>query len=116
MFALSKRHLAALIVGLAFVSGDLQAFSSSEEKEISIIPEPLSLKREAGTFVIERGTAIILGSNNVELRRVGEQLASKLRTATGYPLEIEMSAGTSRRANAILLALDDRSHDLGATR
>jgi hexosaminidase len=113
MFALSKRHLAALIVGLAFVSGDLQAFSSSEEKEISIIPEPLSLKREAGTFVIERGTAIILGSNNVELRRVGEQLASKLRTATGYPLEIEMSAGTSRRANAILLTLDDRSHDLG---
>jgi hexosaminidase len=113
MIVLEKTHVLALIVGFTFVSCTLQAFSSGERKEISIIPEPLSLKREAGTFVIDRETAIILGSDDKELRKVGEQLAGKLRRVTGYPWEIEVSAEVRPRANAIVLALDGREKDLG---
>jgi hexosaminidase len=113
MTAFMKMHFAVLIIGPALFSAVLQAFASREGKEISIIPEPLSLKREAGTFVIERGTTIILGSENKELQKVGEQLAARLRLVTGYSLELTISAAGKQRTNAILLALDDRDRDLG---
>jgi len=113
MIVFSKMRFAALIVGFIFFSGEPSALGRGERKEISIIPEPLSLKREDGAFVIERGTRIIVGSDNKELKGIGEQLAERLRLVTGYPLEPSVSPGAKQRAKAILLALDDRDRDLG---
>ena len=114
MFALSKTCLAVLVVGLALVPGELRAFPNNGGKEIAIIPEPLSLKREPGVFVIQKETAIILGSENADLRRIGEQLASRLRTVTGYALKLKANAGGSQRGNAILLTLDGSAPGLGS--
>ena len=112
MILLKKTPL-ALIVGLALSSGVLRGSTEDERKEISIIPEPLSLRLEVGSFVIERGTRIIVGSDKKELRRVAEQLAARLRLVTGFPLELSVSPSGTQTVNTIFLSLDGPDSELG---
>jgi len=72
------------------VIGANHPVAENTTKSISIIPQPQSLKRDDGSFVIGKTTKIILAQDDRELSSVGEQLAARLRTVTGYPLEIKI--------------------------
>jgi len=61
----------------------------SQNKRISIIPQPEVLREGTGSFIIDAATAIVLGTNDPELRKVAEMLNAELKKAAGISLNIE---------------------------
>jgi hexosaminidase len=71
-----------------------------------LVPAPTSLALAAGApFVITATTAIAVEGDGA-VARVGEALAAKLRTPTGYPIPLTPESGAP--AGSIHLVLDDR--------
>ncbi len=102
-----------LALSCTLLLGAKHPAADNRTKGISIIPQPLSLKRDDGSFVIGETTKIILSQNDKELSSVGEQLAARLRTVTGYSLELKAASGAKDQQDVIVLALDERETDLG---
>ncbi|HYC86314.1 MAG TPA: glycoside hydrolase family 20 zincin-like fold domain-containing protein, partial [Chryseosolibacter sp.] len=71
-------------------------------QELSIIPEPVQMKRNAGTFIIDR-TTVISVSKQPEVARVARYFNEKIKKASGFDLKI--SEGGSGN---ILLALNEK--------
>ncbi len=99
---------AKISVGLVVLSLAVRAESRIG---ISVIPEPNKTDVKSGEFSLTQNTKIILQDDNANLQVVAEQLAAKLRAATGYPFEILRRPETS--GNTIVLTLDGRDEDLG---
>jgi hexosaminidase len=85
---------------------DKQVATPVGHAEISIIPQPASIKLTTGEFVFDAKTRIVAQRGT---RAPAERLRESLYPATGYPLEIS----TSGPANAITLSLDTRLKRLG---
>jgi hexosaminidase len=80
-------------------------------QEISIIPQPVRLVREPGVFVVTGRTTIVNASNRVDARSTVEQLAARLRAATGYPLRVVHTRRIPTRD--FILFRDIKEKDLG---
>ena len=78
----------------------------------SVIPKPAKMEAGSGSFTVGPKTGIVLDSPSAEIRGVGEFLADRLRTATGYPLTISEAAGKVP-AGTILLRTADSLSALG---
>jgi hexosaminidase len=86
----------------------------------ALVPLPLTVATQAGTFRLTPGTAIITDSPG---RETGELLHAKLRTATGYPIKVqrETSARSTRKGDILLTtreaktALGPEGYDLSVT-
>lgn len=77
------------------------------QEPIVIVPQPESLKRMEGKFVVDRSTVIVSGAGS---EAKAKQLAEFLRPATGFELPIRERA----EANAFDVALDAKLTQLGS--
>jgi len=59
----------------------------------TIIPKPLRMEVGSGAFHVGQETKIIIDSESLEAREVGEYLAVILRRSTGYPFETGLATG-----------------------
>lgn len=107
------RTLVALALCPAILFGIPQSAPQKAPKTISIIPQPLSVKKDNGTFSIGPNTTIVVASEDKALVSVGEQFAARLRQATAYAIDLRVAVGVKERAGAIVLALDPADADLG---
>ena len=82
--------LAALAV-FSFSSCDSP--NSIKLDEAGIIPIPTSITSTSGVFELEPGASIQLVGSGVDLARVGEFLADKLRPATGFEIPVSTASG-----------------------
>jgi hexosaminidase len=67
----------------------IAATAFSQNKRISIIPQPAVLREGTGTFTIDANTAIVAGSNDPEVMKVAAMLNVELKKAAGFSLNIE---------------------------
>jgi len=65
------------------------ATAFSQNKRISIIPQPAVMREGTGTFTIDANTAIVVGSNDREAMKVAAMLNVELKKAAGFSLNIE---------------------------
>ncbi|HCA79114.1 MAG TPA: beta-N-acetylhexosaminidase [Bacteroidetes bacterium] len=91
------------VIGLCLaVSPDSTLLSMQKnEPAIAVIPKPLSMKKESGTFNVSRTTVVAVDEGVPELRRLADDLSLRLRTATGFPVPVVSKSGS----NAIRLAI-----------
>jgi hexosaminidase len=67
----------------------IAATAFSQNKRISIIPQPAVMREGTGTFTIDANTAIVVGSNDPEVMKVAAMLNVELKKAAGFSLNIE---------------------------
>ncbi|MCX6144028.1 MAG: family 20 glycosylhydrolase [Ignavibacteriales bacterium] len=79
------------------------------EPEISIIPKPLSLKRDDGSFLVTKTTMVLYGGLT-DVQRIAEVLASRLRQSTGYPIVVAPLASESKLEDAIIISLSGKDN------
>ena len=72
---------------------------------LGLIPQPVSVETQPGTFRLHSSTAIVVPHGAPELRQAAGYLANVLAAPTGWPLKISASARGSARRDAIMLAL-----------
>jgi hexosaminidase len=75
-----------LIMAVFFANA---ATAFSQNKRISIIPQPAVMREGTGTFTIDANTAIVVGSNDREAMKVAAMLNVELKKAAGFSLNIE---------------------------
>jgi hexosaminidase len=78
-----------------------------------VIPRPLALAPERGTFALEPSARIVVRSGGEEAARVARLLAGTLRLATGYRLPVSTADGAGP-VGAIVLGLVPGDRALGA--
>ena len=78
--------------------------------ELSIIPQPVSVKTTPGSFVLSGKTKILADPGNREFREIAEMLATELNDKTGYRLAA--GSGTSG-VNAVLFTTQNAPESLG---
>src|SRR5215213_9186640 len=54
----------------------------------TLIPKPVAVTAAGGTFTITAATQIAVAPTTDAVRAIGDQLAERLRPATGYPLPV----------------------------
>lgn len=57
----------------------------------SIIPAPLTVIATGGYFSLKNNTEIFLKGESEELKQIGQYLAGRLRTATGFDIEVKQA-------------------------
>jgi hexosaminidase len=94
----------ALLTALALVAQD---------SGLSVIPQPVSLTRNPGAFVLTAATVI---ATDAAMRDVGYALADYVAPATGYRLPIRASGGSiTIRRDSTLARLGDEGYRLVVT-
>jgi len=76
-------------------------FLTGNAQQLSIIPEPVSVQPQAGSFVLKNNFSIGLSPSDKDTKKVGDYLVKKISTATGYTAVI----GKIEKATAIRLRL-----------
>ncbi len=100
----TRTHLVAFV--LAVVMGP--ALATAAPPQIAIIPKPLTLAVQQGSFTLTPDTIIQADRASVDL---GRRLAAYLEPATGFQWRVQTTpGGTSKR---IALAIDPRLERLG---
>jgi hexosaminidase len=96
-----------MLVLIATVAEGSSKITTDKNPSLSIIPKPLSVKLEEGSFLVTKTTSIYY-SGTSDVQRVALQLASRLRRATGYPLTPAPLASGSKREDAIVVSLSGK--------
>lgn len=71
--------------------------------DIAIIPQPVSLEKKSGRFVLSGQTKIAADVKNADVQRVVRLFTDKVKTATGYKLG---AAAAAAKANVIGFSLN----------
>jgi len=103
------KNLHPLILLLGFAGG----FPTATAAPMAIIPAPLNLETSTGAFRLSLRTIL-----NCDPRFASEArlLAERLRPVTGFPLPIELSAGSAADPGSVkerIVLLFDTAHGLG---
>ena len=86
------------------VSGVLSGRAVGADKSLALLPQPLRVERKAGTFALNRDTAIRIDKGFAEAASVGKQLAERIRRSTGLHLVVTPWDGEIATQNAIVLS------------
>jgi hexosaminidase len=100
--------LAVLFIGSSAVA--IQA--DKPDYQLSIIPQPLSLRQTAGNFVVGKKTIIYVDDNNTSLLKIGEMLSAQLKQLTGYDIKVNKLSGTLG-SDVIILTQKGATDSLG---
>ena len=81
--------------------------------QLSIIPQPVSVKETTGNFIIGKKTKIYIDSSNNSLKKIGEMLSAQLKLETGFDISVNEKFGNSMK-DAIILTQNDAADTLGS--
>ena len=101
--------LVAVISLFIFLAG---AASDAKAAGISVIPKPMEMEIEEGSFMLKHKTAIYYQSGSAEIWDVANYLSECLRPATGLSLVVIEQAGTPP-ADSFLLTTKNADPSLG---
>ncbi|WP_347159876.1 glycoside hydrolase family 20 protein [Pontibacter chitinilyticus] len=107
---------------LLLLAGILVAFTAlapaygqanTAQPTIALIPKPLSLQPQTGTFRLNAETKIYVDPKNEELQKIGQQLAEVIKNATGLQLQVSSKKVKNKYKNIILLTQKEAVDSLG---
>ncbi|MHC2992321.1 beta-N-acetylhexosaminidase [Pontibacter sp. HJ8] len=87
---------------------------TAQQQTISIIPQPVKLVQQSGSFAIGKETRIFVDPKNVELRNIGEYLAKHIQKMTGVQPAVIQKAPDKNSSQHIYLTLSTPVDTLGA--
>ncbi|PKV62931.1 glycoside hydrolase family 20 protein [Pontibacter ramchanderi] len=102
--------LAGLTGPLAFAQGQQK---SAPQQTVSIIPQPVKLTQQSGSFALGKETKIIVDPKNDELRKIGEYLAKHLQETAGLQPTVLQKAPDKNSGKHIYLTLNTPIDTLG---
>ncbi|MEI7633630.1 MAG: beta-N-acetylhexosaminidase [bacterium] len=100
------------ILGAAGAPGDRPLSTTTELRQINVIPRPARVEPAAGEFILRPKTAIFVTSDSAELKRAAEYLHGLLAPATGRSLPVANNPA-NERAKGIVLSMTDADAALG---
>ena len=68
---------------LLFLCIHVAGYSQSGDRDIAIIPQPVSLVKHSGSFILPQQLTIGVGQN-AAVKKIGMQLAERIMMVTGY--------------------------------
>jgi hexosaminidase len=80
----------------------------------NLVPLPVSVVPAAGTFVLGPTTAILVEPGTAEMLAIGEYIAARFRSATGYPLPVTAASGPPPCAGDLVLTTVGGDSTLGS--
>lgn len=96
------------IVSVMFIILTLAGCRSREsrlsENSYNIIPEPVSLVTEPGSFTFSKGTSLIVSPQIRDYKPVADFLAAMIQKSTGNAVSVK--EGKKARRNSVFLAID----------
>ncbi|WP_223815926.1 beta-N-acetylhexosaminidase [Adhaeribacter rhizoryzae] len=87
--------------------------TTAPESNISIIPQPVSLKLLPGNFQLTAKTKIYITPQDQELKLLAGMLADQLKSTTGHELTVIEKANALKAKNAIILSKQPTDTTLG---
>ena len=110
----TKKQLLKLILisGLFFIQSISNAVPSTDLSGISLIPKPVSVIAASGNFKLTPKSTIFLSGQGVELKNIGNYLASKLTPATGFGMAVRIATANQSPGN-IYLSINSGDAQLG---
>ncbi|HLF64347.1 MAG TPA: glycoside hydrolase family 20 zincin-like fold domain-containing protein, partial [Saprospiraceae bacterium] len=66
----------------------------SFSQDISIIPKPVQIARDDGSFLLSSNTIVGIPPMNAVIAHIAEYLTAKVKTASGFTLPIVENGGT----------------------
>ncbi|PVY43740.1 glycoside hydrolase family 20 protein [Pontibacter virosus] len=87
---------------------------TSSQQTVSIIPQPVKMTQQSGSFALGKDTRIFVDPKNDELRKIGEYLAKSLQETTGLQPAVLQKAPDKNSGNHIYLTLSSPVDTLGA--
>ena len=84
----------------------------SDLSKESIIPKPVSVTSTGDYFVLKHKCKIFVYGESEEMKQIGQYLAQKLKSLTGYEAKIKTASGEPWSGN-IFLELSDVNEELG---
>ena len=83
----------------------LNSISQTTAPLISVLPQPASIQKGTGNFVLKSSTAIEVSSTDADARRVAGYLSQKISVVTGYAMPVRTVAANSNTPGNIRLIL-----------
>lgn len=78
----------------------------AQNAEIAIIPMPVSVEKQSGTFTINDKTSLIFSDNNADLQRVVRDFSRKVKTASGLSLNARQHSGAVTGNNLLAFVIN----------
>lgn len=97
-FQCSRRLFISFIFMLALQS------AGGQHKDVSVIPQPESIKITKARFAVNTGTKIVTHGGDGETLRIANMLAQKFKSAAGLDIPVTETDGSPEK-NAILLSI-----------
>jgi hexosaminidase len=94
-----KKFTIATFIIVLFLS------ASAQNNSIALIPQPVSLQKGTGSFILKNTTSIELSSPTEESKRVADFLSKKLSSVTGFPFSVKTAASSSAKTGQIRLSV-----------
>lgn len=107
-----SKSILILVLGSVVLLGANDPAKTKNEATISIIPKPLTLKKDDGAFLVTKTTSVVISGSSNDLQQISDQLAARLRTVTGFPIPVTSLVAERKLENAIVLMLVD-DDDMG---
>jgi hexosaminidase len=85
----NKSALALLIIAMFVMSISCNTNGPSDLSKENLIPMPVSITSTGGFFVLKANSAIYIQGESVELNKIGNYLADRLRPSTGFELKVK---------------------------
>ena len=83
----------------------LTGYSQSNNADIALIPQPVSLVKQQGSFVLPDPLVIYIGKN-AEVKKLANRLAEKITMTTGRKVELNENASSSSTGISLVLSTD----------
>jgi len=103
---------ALLILIMMVLPASCKKETLSDLSKESIIPKPVSVASTGDYFVLKHKCKIFVYGESDEMKQIGQYLAQKLKSLTGYEAEIKTASGEPWSGN-IFLELSDVNEELG---
>jgi hexosaminidase len=104
----NKQFSASAILLMLVVGVSCKVSVPSDLTKESLIPKPVSVTSTGDYFNLKKGAAIYVIGGDKEVKRVGEYLASQMKTSTGLDLKTVESANEPGAGN-ISLSLSEKT-------
>ena len=101
------RNLLLTVLTTLFVFAGSAMTNDKKERTISIIPKPLSLRMDDGSFLLTKSTSVCITGDSKDLQMIAEQLSARLAAVTGFAIPATPQKGGRSSADAIVLGLVD---------
>jgi hexosaminidase len=112
---MNKSAIVLMIIAMFVMNISCNSTGPSDLSKESLIPKPVSITSTGGFFVLKSNAAIYIQGESVELNKIGNFLAERLRLSTGFEISVQSTDKVPGSGNIYLTlsGMESKSGDEG---